>query len=312
MPSFKIFGKKSAKKPAPKPAGAKTKSKGGDNKKALLLLLLLAGGGGAYVYLGGGLEPVMQLLGLAEEEAAPPPIPLASTTPGSQKPSPPPISGKAVSGQIQGKTFKLDYAEFKNGVLTLRQGKQFALENEISVSLPNLKWQVPAGKTLIVSKSSTQNNPEVTVKWKPEGANELASKSFDKGYSLELKFGGKLGNKVSGSLALTLPEAEKTEISGKFDAELAGFKVVNGSPDLGSDSGETLMFVALAHLIQDDPNKPISNVVYRNAKYDDSGRNRTGSLEVEYQVGKGPTVKQWFEFKKEEGIWTVSKTEQIK
>ena len=95
-------------------------------------------------------------------------------------------------------------------------------------------------------------------------------------------------------------------------AKLEGFKIVNGRPDLSSDSNETLMYIALAHVLKDDPKKPIRNISYSNTQYKSSRREKTGSLIITYQIGKKPKVKQQFDFKKENNEWIVSKTNKIK
>ena len=307
---FKKSPKKAAAKPAKKPATKK------DSKVAVLGLLVLVLAGGGYIYMN-GVEPIFKIVGLGGE-TAPPPTPPATTarkaTPAPTKSAQrsAPISGKPVNGKIQGRPFRLDYSQLKNGVLLLRQGKEFAKESEITIALPNQKWQVPQGKTLKFNKSTKQNNPEITINWKPAGQKEMETKVFDGNYDLEIKFKRQQGENLPGKLTLTLEDDEQTRISGIFKAKLEGFKIVNGRPDLSSDSNETLMYVALAHVLKDDPKKPIRNISYSNTQYKSSRREKTGSLIITYQIGKKSKVKQQFDFKKENNEWVVSKTNKIK
>jgi hypothetical protein len=305
--SLKGLFKKSPKKTAAKPAAKK------DSKVAILGLLVLVLAGAGYVYMNGGIEPVLNMVGLGSE-AVPPPTPPAArpriAAPAPAKPAL--ISRKPVNGQVQGKPFQLDYSQLKNGVLLLRQGKEFAKESEITIALPNQKWQVPQGKTLKFSKATRQNNPELTINWKPAGQREMETKVFDGNYDLEIKFNRQQGENLPGKITLVLQDSEQTRISGTFKAKLEGFKIVNGRPDLSSDSNETLIYVALTHVLKNDPEQPIQNISYSNTQYSAAGENKSGSLIMAYQIGKKPEVKQKFDFKKENNEWTVSKTNKIK
>lgn len=312
---FKKSPKKAAAKPAKKPKAKK------DSKAAVLGLLVLVLAGAGYVYMNGGVEPalnsVLNLAGLGSNSTPPPTPPAAPTRKATPAPTKSakksaPISGKPVNGQIQGRPFQLDYSQLKNGVLLLRQGKEFAKESEITIALPNQKWQVPQGKTLKFNKSTKQNNPEIIINWKPAGQKEMETKVFNGNYDLEIKFKRQQGETLPGKLTLTLQDDEQTRISGIFKAKLEGFKIVNGRPDLSSDSNETLMYVALAHVLKDDPEKPIRNISYSDTQYKSSRREKTGSLIMAYQIGKKPKVKQQFSFKKENNEWIVSKTNKIK
>ena len=88
----------------------------------------------------------------------------------------------------------------------------------------------------------------------------------------------------------------------------AVFRIVNGKPDLGADSVDTLEYIALREILKDDPDKPVRDVDLRDGHYivpGDPAKAKTGYLEAAYQVGDGTPTVQRFQFIKDQDAWRV-------
>ncbi|MBE9515763.1 MAG: hypothetical protein IME93_02175 [Proteobacteria bacterium] len=288
----------------------------GKKRAVLLLLLLIILGGGYFAMSGGLLEPILQMAGLAEPEPAPAPVakprsrtkiaakpakktavaakpaaaPKAATTPKK--------SAKPVSGTIAGKPFSPDWVEYRRGLLVLRQGKASAPKHEIKLTVPHEAWELPAGKKFESGMFSSAEIILIT-----DGSNEQI---ISKGVDLELKFDKVVGDALTGTIKLSAKEPVAFEINGAVNAVATGFRTVNGEPVLTSDADETLMYVALRHLLKKEPTKSISNAAYRDTSFKPKGRPRTGSLVMEYASGN-QSVSRTFTFKKTKKGWQVSR-----
>jgi hypothetical protein len=293
-------------------------------KRAIMLLLLLVAVGGGYYAMGGldlnldleqklkpvvkTINPVLEMVGLAEPEQAPAPAPKPRTrqakpaTPTASKPAAVTATqkpaAKPVGGAIAGKPFSPDWIEYRRGVLILRQGKASAPEHEIKVTVPHEQWELPAGKQF---KSGMFRNTELALV-----TGGAAEEIISKGLELDLKFENVMGDMLSGSITLSSKELTAIDVKGSFNAITTGFRTVNGQPVLTGDANETLMYVALKHLLKKEPAKVISNVGYRDASFRPAKRPRTGSLTMEYATDN-KTVSRQFTFKKTREGWQVSR-----
>ena len=71
-------------------------------------------------------------------------------------------------------------------------------------------------------------------------------------------------------------------VAGTFETDVRGFRIVNGKPDLGADSVDTLEYIALREILKDDPDKPVRDVDLRDGHYiipGDPAKAKTGYLE---------------------------------
>ncbi len=166
------------------------------------------------------------------------------------------------------------------------------------------RWETPKATNYTANSKQDGKGPVVDLSWIPAGALSPEQKKLTGGFTLNLKLGPVKGNLVSGSIVLSTNSQPKTSITGNFNAVMQGFRTVNGKPDLKSDSNETLMYVALVHLLADDKNSDMHDVMYYNPKYTETG---SGSLEVEYKLGQ-KTHKKSFEFEKDLIGWVVRDT----
>ena len=307
------------KKKAGRPPAVTSAKEKRSSKMVLPLLLVLVLAGAAYMYFNDGedspLQPLLEMVGLAEPPAPPPAIarrpvksPARIRTPA--KPPAQAASGtpRSAGGRVHGKAFSANYVEFHNGRLILRQGSEFAPQKEVTITLDGDKWQVPQGRRFS-SPSRGGPAPRVEIAWREPGQDIMTRRTLDKDVTLTLSFQKIRGETLPGTIRLNAGGEAATQVNGGFQARLKGFRVVDGKPDIRSDAPETLMYVALAHLLRSDPKASLRNVVYRDAFFTPAGTGRgkqTGRLEVEYEGPKGVVVKR-FEFEKDARGWKVSR-----
>lgn len=288
------------------------------DKKSLVqivvLVVLVVGGAAAYLMQqDGGLDFITSMF---ESEPATIRAPAARATAPARKPAPRAAAGEArpavaetpaapATGQVHGKPFVVESSHVENGVLTLRLGKDVTADLEVKVMLPGSPWEAPAGKNFKVTEADA-TAPQVVLTWKEEGQAAPAEQVFTGKYAMTLEFAQEQDKKLPGKIRLTLPDESKSNVAGTFEADIRGFRIVDGKPDLSADSVDTLQYLALRELLKDDPEKPIEVLAFRDGRYaqpSSPGKNMTGSIAVEYRVGQGsPTVKK-FNFEKDAGAW---------
>lgn len=257
-----------------------------------ILVVLLATAGGAYLMTQeGGLDFITDLLPGEEKQAEPAPV-VAQPA----KPAEPAIPAQPARGQVAGKPFEPDAVMLEGGVLAFVQSKE--PQAAILVRLQGQKWETPLGKKFKYAPADA-SAPLVTVS-RMEGG-EMKQEAFPDKYTLVLEFGQEKDRKLAGKLRLALAADKGTTLAGTFDAEIKGFRIVDGKPDLTSDSTDTLEYLALKELLKDDPDKQIELVAFRDQRYsaDPSEKQRAGYLEVEYRIGQGATEIRRFQFVKD-------------
>jgi hypothetical protein len=286
------------------------------DKKSLIqiviLVVLVIGGVGAYLMQqDGGLDFIS---GLFESEPATIRAPTTAAVvkpapaPATAKPAAPEIPAAPAKGQVHGKPFVVEDSYIENGVLTLRLGKDVTADLEVKVMLPGSPWETPAGKNFKVMEAGGAGTPQVALAWKEDGQSVPSEQKFTDKYSMMLEFGQEKDKKLPGKIQLNLPDETKSHVAGTFEADIRGFRIVDGKPDLSADSVDTLQYLALRELLKDDPNKSLEVISFRDGRYAQAGspgKNMTGSIEVEYRVGQGSPAVQQFQFEKDAGAWKV-------
>ncbi len=291
--------------------------------QVVILVVLVAGGAGAYLMQqGGGLDlsfltnlfeskPTVTRAPTAHAPTARKPGATAPVAANKPKPDVAAIPATPAKGQIHGLPFVVESSTIENGVLTLRLGKDVTADLEARVLLPGTPWEAPAGKTFKVPGAPGAAAPKVVLAWKEPGQAAPAEQTFTDKFTLALEFGQEKNGKLPGKIALNLPDDVKSNVAGTFDADIKGFRLVNGKPDLSADSVDTLEYLALHDLLKDDPGKALEVVGFRDGRYSQSesaGRNMTGYIESEYRVGQNPSTIRRFQFEKQSGEWKVVHT----
>jgi hypothetical protein len=285
-------------------------SLGGMSKKTIVqlvvLLLVVLVAAGVYFRMQGGDAPGF-LTGLFGKEAPKAP-PAPPPPPPKPKPPEPEFPAHAPKGQLLGKAFVADAAVFTEGTLVLRQGTAEAPAQELHVYLPGNRWETPAGKKFKFENATGADLPRVHVIVREDGKPEPARREFADKYTLTLEFDAEKDRKLPGRLKLTLPDETQSAVVGTFEADIRGFRIVNGKPDLSADSVDTLEYLALHEILKDDPDKQIKNPDLRDGYYvipGDANRPKTGYLEAAFQAGDARPAVQRFQFVKEKEEWRV-------
>ena len=275
----------------------------------IVLLLLVVIGAGGYLYTQeGGFGFIADLIG--EKPAPPPPTPPPRK---AEKPKDetPTIPVHPVKGSLNQAAFAPDTVEIESGVLTLRQGDG-PLATEVKVFLYTKPWEVPAGRSFKLLNTPSDNNaPHVRVRSPEAGQNAPRQREYTEKYTLLLELGQEKDKKLPGKIYLALPDESKSQVAGTFDAAIRGFRVVDGQPDLSSDSVDTLQFLALRELLREDKDKPVKDVSFQHGQYDVrpvAGGPQTGYLEVSYRLGDAAATVQKFQYAKENDAWRVVRT----
>jgi hypothetical protein len=283
------------------------------NRKSLIqiivLVVLLAGGGAAFLMQQEGGLGFLTSYFEDEKPAPPPPVAKAPAGPGeggapARKPESaiPPTPAK---GQVHGKEFAMDGATFRAGTLRLYQGGRDAALAEIQIARLSPSYEVPAGRTFRLTDAGRPDAPFIEVRSAGEGG---AHNEFGDKYTLVLEFGRENNRKLPGKLYVKLPEAAKTQVAGTFEADITGFRIIDGKPDLTADDTETLGYLALREVLKDDPDKALKDAVLRDMRLNSAPAVPTGYLEASYQVGEGVPTTQRFQFVKDKGEWRVLRT----
>lgn len=285
----------------------------------VLVVLVVVGVGAYFLQQGGGLDFVT---GLFDDKPAGTKgtITRAPTTgksaAGTSEPadSKPKVDVAAIpatpaKGQIHGKPFVVEGSHIENGVLTLNLGKDAQANLDVRIALFTPAWEVPAGKHFKFTNASGTGLPQVVISWNEAGQAAPREQKFTDKYSLQLEFGPEKNGKLPGKIYLTLPDEVKSSVAGTFEADIKGFRLVNGKPDLTVDSTDTFQYLVLRELLRDDPDKAVEIVAFRDGRYsapEGQGANMTGYLEAEYRVGQGAAVTQRYQFRKEAASWKVA------
>lgn len=142
-----------------------------------------------------------------------------------------------LTGKLNGQTFNPQSAELIDGVLTLREGKDFYARRELSIRLPEqpvgaLKLDVlPQDKNVI---------PVIEMSWLLPEQDLPEARRITGGYSLRLNLQPVAPNRMSGDFHLVLPARFKTSLSGDLELYTDRLRYRDGKLDTHYDSRETL------------------------------------------------------------------------
>ena len=125
-----------------------------------------------------------------------------------------------VQGMAHGVKFKIEKASIQNGILTLRQGKEFFADQEFVIFTFLKEGETLEGKKFKVKTDDGFGAPHIHFKYKVEGSRLPKSEIFSKGHTMKLEFGKASAKKISGKIYLCLPDKAKSFVAGSFEAEM--------------------------------------------------------------------------------------------
>lgn len=142
-----------------------------------------------------------------------------------------------LDGELDGQIFNPQSAELIDGVLTLREGKDFYARRELSIHLS----EQPAGAlTLDVLPQDRDKVPVIDLNWLLPEQDLPEARRITRGYSLRLNLQPVAPNKLAGDFHLVLPARFKTSLSGKLELYTDRLRYQGGRLDTSYDSRETL------------------------------------------------------------------------
>ena len=144
-------------------------------------------------------------------------IPTTSAAPSASTPAT--IPDSPVAGKIHGRDFAIEKVVFENGVLTLRQGKDYFPDLALDVMMFIRQGESLAGKQVKITPGQTTGIPLLRLQWRESGKGLPETENFSGSYTLVLEFGQVEGNKVPGRIFVALPDQAKSTLSGKFEVE---------------------------------------------------------------------------------------------
>ena len=131
------------------------------------------------------------------------------------------IPNSTVSGKIHGQDFTCEIATLQNGRLTLRQGKGFLADREVSLVLWLKAGEGVEGKTWNISpviRSQSGPMPHIHLRWTEGGAAQNETTLGN--YALHLEFARGASGNLQGKIYLELSQSLDTKIAGAFETEL--------------------------------------------------------------------------------------------
>ncbi len=134
-----------------------------------------------------------------------------------ETPAPPPMNAPA-SGQIAGQPFSVEQATVKDGILTLRQGKGFFADREVSIFLFLKDTESPAGRKWKVPAAQSAPAPHVHLSWRDQAKDLPMTKVFIEDYELQLEFESGANGQVTGRISLVT--RDDARVAGTFTAQV--------------------------------------------------------------------------------------------
>ena len=148
----------------------------------------------------------------------------------------------ALQGQLWGELFRPEQGELINGVLRLREGRDFFARRELLIHLP----QSLDGQTLRLDilPQDRVNVPEVEISRLQPDQDLPEAHRLAQGYTLHLNLQRKAPNRLVGDLHLALPAPYQTRLTGRVELFTDHLRYRDdGQVDTHFDSEDTVLHV---------------------------------------------------------------------
>lgn len=164
------------------------------------------------------------------------------------------IPDQPAAGVVGGQPFKVDSATLEGGTLELKEGTDFFADREFKVFIFGLdKGVLPENRSWTEKADESYGHPHVHVGHKESADGVPHYDTFMGTYAMRLEFGRESGGKLPGKIWLCVPDEKKSWVAGAFAAEVKGFVLRDGKPDLALDSFEGLEWLLLEKLKGEHP-----------------------------------------------------------
>jgi hypothetical protein len=142
-----------------------------------------------------------------------------------------------LTGTFAGRSFAPQSGELVDGVLTLREVRDFYALQELRIRLPQ---QPVGGLRLDVLPQDSGALPQIELSWLLPEQELPEARRISAGYSLHLDLQPLAPNKLSGAFHLILPARYQTALSGTLEVYTDQLRYRNGKLDARHDSTQTL------------------------------------------------------------------------
>jgi hypothetical protein len=222
------------------------------------------------------------------------------------------VAEDPVAGTVHGEEFIVEDAYIEDGRLTLRRGADFFVDYAVIVHLELEEGEeVPESRQYLVSKDGQHEDASVWLKWKVEGETFPKTDMSPDDMTMVLKLGKETTRGIlPGRIYLKVPGEYETEIEGAFSAEIRGFRLIDGKPDLSADDFKTLDHILKTYLASKRPGKEVDASHYSGSTMYDSysgpreGVTKTASACFKCQVGASEMYLK-VRFVKKSGEWQM-------
>ncbi len=145
-----------------------------------------------------------------------------------------------LQGELYGRPFQPQQGELIDGVLSLREGRDFFAQSELIIRLPQAR---PGAVRLDVLPADQGQLPEVEISWLLPEQELPEARRLSRGYTLHLNLQPLAPNKLVGDFHLVLPAQFKTSLSGTLELYTNGLRYKGDAVDRSFDSADTLNYV---------------------------------------------------------------------
>ena len=145
-----------------------------------------------------------------------------------------------LQGELYGRPFQPQQGELIDGVLSLREGRDFFAQSELIIRLPQAR---PGALRLDVLPADEGQLPEVEISWLLPEQELPEARRLSRGYTLHLNLQPLAPNKLVGDFHLVLPAQFKTSLSGTLELFTNGLRYKGDVVDRRVDSADTLAYV---------------------------------------------------------------------
>ena len=132
------------------------------------------------------------------------------------------------SGTIHGVDFTVEKAELENGVLSLRQGKDFFPDLALDIFLFLKDNEKIEGKNFKITTTAGFDAPHINMKWKAKDGQIPETETYTRDYAMLLQFGKGKDGIIPGKIYVCLPDKSKSCVAGTFtigEADAAGGEI---------------------------------------------------------------------------------------
>jgi len=215
-------------------------------------------------------------------------------------------------GRVRGMEIVGGEAEVDTGMLVHFYGSKGRTNPPVvTIFLDTTRGMLPTGRSFKVNHDDTPGKGfvnNILFKYSKERkGNEYSVWLKRKDYDLKLTFGDEKDRMLEGEVLLESPEKD-VRLKGNFKAKITGLRMVDGHPDLLSDSFETLRYAVKLYL-QEKLGKD-------DVKVSDAGGNfsgwfskskQVGGVDVKYRVGTDSERFLRVQLRKDENGWKVAR-----